>query len=206
MNRLITSLFCILCIGSVVAQNTDNYLTELNAHRDKYKMDFLKDERSPLKATDLKDLDFFNADEYFCLSCSYELLKDQKESIMPTYSGKEKSFVKHVKFTCPLSDGFVYFYGYKNTKSMNMPMYRNQVFIPFKDKTNGKSTYGGGRYLDVDMEKDNHNGKITVDLNKAYNPWCCYSDGFNCPIPPTENTQAIAIKAGEKMFKGDKKP
>ena len=39
-----------------------------------------------------------------------------------------------------------------------------------------------------------------LDFNKCYNPWCAYSDGFNCPIPPTENRLKTSILAGEKMY------
>jgi len=45
-------------------------------------------------------------------------------------------------------------------------------------------------------------GKIVIDFNKAYNPWCAYSDGFNCPIPPKENHIGMSVLAGEKKFKG----
>ena len=44
-----------------------------------------------------------------------------------------------------------------------------------------------------------------IDFNKCYNPWCAYSDGFNCPIPPRENNLEIAVEAGEKNFNGEKK-
>jgi uncharacterized protein (DUF1684 family) len=73
------------------------------------------------------------------------------------------------------------------------------LFIPFNDLTNYEETYGGGRYLDVSTT-DIVNGKMVVDFNKSYNPYCAYSDGYNCPIPPDANKLQVTIKAGEKNY------
>ena len=48
-------------------------------------------------------------------------------------------------------------------------------------------------------------GKVTIDFNRCYNPWCAFSDGYNCPVPPKENHFEVKIEAGEKMFVGKKK-
>jgi hypothetical protein len=71
------------------------------------------------------------------------------------------------------------------------------LFIPFRDATSGSETYGGGRYLDIDPNDD---GTITVDFNQAYNPYCAYSGGYSCPLPPRENWLAVPIRAGERDF------
>lgn len=73
-------------------------------------------------------------------------------------------------------------------------------FVPFRDRTSGDTTYGAGRYLDVDPNDD---GTLTVDFNYAYNPSCVYSDGYSCPIPPVENWLSVPIEAGEKMWERD---
>jgi uncharacterized protein (DUF1684 family) len=80
-----------------------------------------------------------------------------------------------------------------------MPKYKNYLFVPFKDMTNGKETYGGGRYLDLETT-DIQNDSVILDFNKAYNPYCAYSNGYSCPIPPKENHLAVSIEAGEKTF------
>lgn len=71
------------------------------------------------------------------------------------------------------------------------------LFIPFLDKTSGETTYGGGRYLDVQPAE---RGEIYLDFNKAYNPYCAYMEGYTCPFPPKENRLQITIEAGEKSF------
>ena len=69
-------------------------------------------------------------------------------------------------------------------------------FLPFRDTTSGKETYGAGRYLEVE-EKE---GKFVLDFNFAYNPYCAYSPNFSCPLPPLENWLKVAIEAGEKNY------
>ncbi len=72
------------------------------------------------------------------------------------------------------------------------------LFLPFKDLTSNKETYGAGRYLDfgVNDVKDN---EITIDFNRAYHPYCAYNHTFTCPVPPAENTLNMTVKAGERL-------
>ncbi|MSQ42569.1 MAG: DUF1684 domain-containing protein [Dehalococcoidia bacterium] len=75
-----------------------------------------------------------------------------------------------------------------------------QFFLPFVDATAGRETYGAGRYLEVHELRD---GRLLVDFNYAYNPYCAYNAGYSCPLPPAENRLAVAIRAGERAFAGD---
>lgn len=68
------------------------------------------------------------------------------------------------------------------------------IFVPFKDATAGKETYGGGRYLDL-VRHDSD--KYVLDFNEAYNPSCAYSPGWNCVRPPSQNNLDIRVEAGE---------
>ena len=70
-------------------------------------------------------------------------------------------------------------------------------FLPFRDATSGKETYGAGRYLDLEPGEGS---TVTIDFNLAYNPYCAYSDAYSCPLPPTENWLQIPITAGELTF------
>jgi uncharacterized protein (DUF1684 family) len=72
----------------------------------------------------------------------------------------------------------------------------NKGWVPFNDPTNNVETYGGGRYLDIDIHPD---GMATVDFNLAANPFCVYNAyDFNCAIPPASNRLTFPIRAGEK--------
>lgn len=72
------------------------------------------------------------------------------------------------------------------------------LFLPFRDTTSGRETYGAGRYLDV--QPPDADGRVVVDFNLAYNPYCAYSAGYICPLPPDENRLDIPIHAGEMTF------
>jgi uncharacterized protein (DUF1684 family) len=70
--------------------------------------------------------------------------------------------------------------------------------FPFKDATNGKSTYGGGRYINLTAPLDK---QVILDFNLAYNPSCAYgSDRYSCSLPPKENFLQVEINAGEKSY------
>ena len=73
------------------------------------------------------------------------------------------------------------------------------LFIPFTDGTNGRGSYGGGRYLDVAIPALDVSA-IPLDFNQAYNPYCAYNDDYSCPVPPAENRLPVPIPAGEKEF------
>jgi uncharacterized protein (DUF1684 family) len=74
------------------------------------------------------------------------------------------------------------------------------LWLPFYDQTNGKTTYPGGRYLDLQLAPD---GTVEVDFNRAYNPLCAYNpEGFNCTLPPEENRLPFSVEAGEKLLGG----
>ena len=74
------------------------------------------------------------------------------------------------------------------------------LFLPFKDATNGRETYGAGRYLDNHRPGLRRLGAnhIELDFNYCYNPYCAYSERYSCPLPPRENWLAVPIRAGEK--------
>jgi uncharacterized protein (DUF1684 family) len=70
------------------------------------------------------------------------------------------------------------------------------LFVPFRDQTSGKETYGGGRFLEADRPKD---GRTVLDFNKAFNPYCAYSPYAICPVVPRENRLSLAVRAGETL-------
>jgi uncharacterized protein (DUF1684 family) len=71
------------------------------------------------------------------------------------------------------------------------------LFFIFADRTNGKESYGAGRFLYSDPPKD---GKVIVDFNKAINPPCAFTPYATCPLPPASNSLPVRIEAGEKSF------
>lgn len=80
--------------------------------------------------------------------------------------------------------------------------YGGGIFIPFRDATNGQSSYGGGRYL-YDTIKGADLGitsnKLMLDFNMAYHPSCFYNPQWVCPLAPAENHLPFAVPVGELM-------
>jgi hypothetical protein len=93
--------------------------------------------------------------------------------------------------------------GYAEFTLRNKPMRlepvidEGQLFFLFKDATSGKTTYGAGRFLYAAMPQD---GVVDLDFNKAKNPPCAFTAFATCPLPPKQNTLAIAVEAGEKKY------
>ena len=71
------------------------------------------------------------------------------------------------------------------------------LFVMFRDRTNGSSTYPAGRYLHVPLPVG---GKTTIDFNQAYNPPCAFTAFATCPLPPKQNWLKTAVEAGEKNY------
>jgi uncharacterized protein (DUF1684 family) len=81
--------------------------------------------------------------------------------------------------------------------------YGGGIFLPFRDLTNQKETYGGGRYiLDTIKYADlgREPGGLVIDFNFAYNPSCAYNPHWVCPLAPAENWLGVPIWAGELRF------
>ncbi|WP_316785261.1 DUF1684 domain-containing protein [Pedobacter frigiditerrae] len=181
-----------------------SYKEQIAKHREEYKADFIKDTRSPLKEADLKHLHFYNADSSYKVSAEVILLENQKVFKMPTYAGTTADYIRYANLKFELNGKPLQLTLYKSIALSANPAYKDYLFLPFTDQTNKKETYGGGRYIDLKSTEINK-GRIELDFNKAYNPYCAYSDGYRCPIPPEENDLATSILAGEKLFTGEKK-
>ena len=85
-----------------------------------------------------------------------------------------------------------------------MDGYGGGLFLPFRDATSSRDTYGGGRYL-YDTIKGADlgagEGEIVLDFNFAYNPSCAYNPRWICPLSPAENSLAFRVEAGESAFR-----
>jgi len=92
---------------------------------------------------------------------------------------------------------------------LSLVQYAGGLFVPFRDRTSGRDTYGGGRYL-FDTAKDTDglvleikpgSSDVVLDFNYAYNASCAYSPRWACPLAPPENHLKVEVPAGEKVYK-----
>lgn len=207
--RSFTNILFYLCImltvvsscNSTKTMSNTGYETNITAHRQKTEKGLTEGPRAPITKDDLKNIRYFDLNQDYKVVADVKLSDGEKPFELPTYSGITKTYIKYATATFKLNDNEVSLNLYRNLEVIRMPQYKNYLFLPFKDMTNGKETYGGGRYMNLSTE-DIADGKIELDFNKTYNPWCAYSDGYNCPIPPFENHMKISIHAGEKNYAG----
>jgi len=199
MKSVLNTLGLLLITVSVAC--AQDFKKETDKYRKKYKEEFLSSANSPLKEADLPFLQFYEADSAYRVVAKFEKSRGQSFE-MPTYSGVNKTYVKYGKVKFRINGRKQTLTVYRSLSLQQLAKYKDYLFIPFKDKTNGDESYGGGRYLDL-KTTDIKDGELVLDFNKAYNPYCAYSDGYNCPIPPAPNHLPIAITAGEKKFGKD---
>lgn len=190
---LVVLFLCSGCQDKVFIQSIED-------HRKEYLADFLNGGRSPLDENTVKHVSFFEPNKSYQVKGKFTSIENAPVFKMVTYSGKQLDYRKYGSVVFSVNGENVALYLYKNLRFVNHPEYKDYLFLPFKDDTNDDTTYGGGRYLDF-KTSDIQNNEILLDFNKAYNPYCAYSDGYSCPIPPIENHLVIAVKAGEKDYK-----
>ena len=165
---------------------------EFRKAKDQY---FGGDQSSPLTPDQRKrfrGLQYFeeNSKLQFVLSVE-EFPKDAKEVIqMATSSGETATHLRWGQLKFEVDGTPVVLTVYRNVEG-------DEFFLPFMDATTGEESYTDGRYLDITAAG---NGRLVVDFNYAYNPYCAYNPNWSCPIAPSENRLPVAIKAGEKTF------
>ena len=153
-----------------------------------------------VKGDEKKYFRFFPIDENYRVVADFQRSRGGNWFSIPT-SGREKKLYKvfgTVSFK--IHDTLLKLNLYQAEDLMADPKYKNYIVLMFTDKTTGEESYAAGRYLDFSTS-DIKNSRITIDFNKAYNPYCAYvKDKYNCPIPPRENALPVAIMAGEKTY------
>jgi uncharacterized protein (DUF1684 family) len=161
----------------------------------KLKDDFIKiSHQSPLtkeQQLTFKELNYFPVLDKYKFHVVLKEFTQQTPVTMMTSKGDAQDYVKYayLEFQVDSIDCMLTVY---------MDDQSDYLFVPFKDKTTGKDTYGAGRYIELEKigEKE-----YLLDFNLAYNPYCAYNDRWVCPLTPFENILKVKICAGEKNFK-----
>ena len=163
-------------------------------------VEFANEEESPLTEEGINnftELDFFTIDSTYKVIAKFELEKNPRLFEMPTTTERKPIYQTFGMATFELEGKELKLHIYQNQDLIKKPEYTNHLFIPFTDQTNGSESYGGGRYIDVEIPEGD---SIVIDFNRSYNPYCAYNDKYSCPIPPKENDLVIEIKAGIKAY------
>ncbi|NGM74770.1 peptide deformylase [Sphingobacterium sp. SGL-16] len=199
MRFILYLLLFLLPFGS----KAQTYQQKIDSYRNEIKSKFEKDTFGPLRKENIGYLDYYTANENFVVQADVEILFGEKPFRMPTYDGTSNDYKRYALLHFEILGEKHTLTAYQSAAIFQNPQYKDYLFLPFIDETNGFETYTGGRYIELDASKV-VNGKITIDFNKAYNPYCAYSSGYRCPKPPAENILQTHILAGEKAYKGPK--
>lgn len=206
--RTILSLAAIFTVVFACAQSNSTesktgmlWQEELHKFQEELNAKFVNPDKSPLKKEDLKNFDgleFFPDNKTFRVKADFVRTLGVEPFEMPTTTARKAIYVKYGELHFDLGGNEYVLNVYQNQKLIEEEGKENYLFVPFTDDTNGKSTYSGGRYIDLRIPKGE---TITLDFNKAYNPYCAYNSKYSCPIPPEENYLPLKVKAGVKAFK-----
>ncbi|MBK9249659.1 MAG: DUF1684 domain-containing protein [Ignavibacteria bacterium] len=202
-------LLILTCVGFPVFfaactndEHAEEELEEFNATTiqiaRKEKDAFIKsDPKSPLipeQQKVFKGLKYFPPTEAFFVDAAFDQAEEPDTIIMLTSKSNDKRrYLRYGFLTFTLGDST-----YKLTAFKPLGQATTALFVPFGDATNGRSTYGAGRY--IDLEEESGADEYLLDFNAAYNPYCAYNYSYSCPLVPAENILKVSIKAGEKKF------
>ena len=173
------------------------YLAQLNKLRHDKNQTFRQGENSPLETTQKANFDslkYYPGDKALAVTATIARTEKPDTALLPMSDNKKEKYLRWgtAKFTLNSApQQLLLFLKANGTDST--------LFVPFTDLSNGHETYGGGRYLDVALPKANET-ELTLDFNRAYNPYCAYNNAYSCPVPPAENRLQAAIAGGEKSF------
>ena len=164
-----------------------------------FRADYIQNHELLTAADQKAFLRFYPLNPAYRVAARFEKYVDSPWFPMRT-SGKTAQIQrKYGRLTFRIHDTVVHLMVYQGKELMQKEATRDYLFIPFTDATSGIDSYGGGRYIDC-MIGDIQNSVLVLDFNKAYNPYCAYTTGYNCPIPPKENDLPVAIRAGESNY------
>ncbi len=165
--------------------------------------EFADSATTPLTQEGLRNfhgLNFFPVKATYCVISKLTLTPGEQAFEMPRSKGNTGTYRKYGEAEFMLNGTLCSLSVYQYMKLINDSLYKDDLFLPFKDLTNGNKTYGGGRFLELKIPEGD---QFLIDFNNAYNPLCCYGNPkYSCPIPPEENHLKIKIRAGEKAYKG----
>ncbi len=182
-----TFLSAQISADSIIVDN-EQYRATLNA-------EFADPEESPLTEEGLAEfsgLPFYPIDTNFYIVAHFELIESEPFE-MKTTTSRRPVYKVFGRATFVLDGDTIMLNIYQNQKLIEREEYRDYLFLPFTDLSNGEGSYPGGRYIDLRIPAGD---SIVIDFNKSYNPYCAYNYKYSCPIPPPENHINKAITAG----------
>lgn len=200
-NHIVSFFTIILLLLSCTGPFDEAYVETMETYRQNINEEFADSTQSPLTKDGLahfNGLDFFPADIDYFIKARFVLNPDPEAFEMTTTTDRRPIYVKYGEAHFELNGEEIVLEIYQSDKAKQMEEFKEYLFLPFKDLTNGEESYGGGRYIDLKIPQGD---EIMIDFNKSYNPYCAYNSRYSCPVPPDANHLNIRIPAGVKAYK-----
>ncbi|ELZ26761.1 hypothetical protein C474_19010 [Halogeometricum pallidum JCM 14848] len=164
-------------------------------HKDEY---FARDPNSPIPADQRESFDglsYFDPNESYRFAVELDEYETKETITVETTTDGERDYLVWGSFAFEVRGEEVTLDAYRSDPD------ERRLWVPFRDETSGEETYGAGRYLDLEDPDDREGDAWVLDFNAAYNPFCAYSERYECPLVPMENWLDVPIRAGEKTYR-----
>jgi len=155
---------------------------------------FAENPRSPIpqgERDSFDGLDYYPPDEDYRFEVELHEFDDHDTISVDTTQEGEQTYYRWGEFRFDVDGQECTLTAYRSDPS------QDRLWVPFRDGTNGDTTYPAGRYLDLDEDFE-RDGVWLLDFNRAYSPFCAYSEAYECPLVPFENHLDVRIEAGEQ--------
>ncbi|WP_350290716.1 DUF1684 domain-containing protein [uncultured Croceitalea sp.] len=163
-------------------------------------LEYKDPETSPLPDRYRKNFDgleFFKPDTNYIIVAKFERTPDAVPFLLATTTSRKTEELLYGIAHFELNGQEHELEIYQSLGLLDQEEYEDYLFLPFLDETNGEETYGGGRYIDLTIPEGE---TITIDFNRAYNPYCAYNKKYSCPLVPRQNCLKTKVIAGVKDF------
>jgi uncharacterized protein (DUF1684 family) len=185
----------IVIVSSVLSGLQDAYMQDVLSYRKQKNENFKTSKDSPIEdQISFRQLNYFEPNKEYRVKPVLTIIKDSSFVTILNNDGEKNKYWRYAQAVFEigkLKDTLIIY------RKASLNAEDGTYFLPFYDETNDNETYGGGRYLEIEI-KDNV--PVLLDFNYAYNPYCVYNHNFSCPVPPAENKLTGRIEAGEKIF------
>jgi uncharacterized protein (DUF1684 family) len=175
-------------------ENYESRLREERAEKDEF---FVDHPRSPIPAADREDfegLDYFPPDAAYRFELPLDEHDERERITVETTRDGSQEYLRWGAFRFEVDGETTVLQAYRADPD------ETRLWVPFRDATNGEETYPAGRYLDLEAADRTDGGDWILDFNRAYSPFCAYSEVYECPLVPAENWLDVRINAGEKAY------
>ena len=191
------TLILILISAFAFSQTEKKQISEIKKFQKELNDGYTNKKETPLRGdnyTKFRKHPFFPIDLKYRIKAQFTKTENAVAFEIPTSSGNTQPYREFGKATFTI-DGATYILTvYQSLNLMQTAGYEDYLFLPFRDETNGKETYGGGKYIDLRIPDGN---EIIIDFNQSYQPYCAYNAyDYSCPIVPEENFLPVRIEAG----------